>query len=171
MTDSLFQIDVAIQEMLELGFTQACVDQETGEIDDIALCEYFDKMCIDRITKIDNIASFIKNLEAQNVAIKEQEVAFAERRKSKEKMILRFQNYIKNSLLQTGDTKFETTNHALSFRKSTTVEIVENAIIPQEYLRQKTTIEPNKTALKEALANGELIDGVTLKENYNLQIK
>jgi hypothetical protein len=36
---------------------------------------------------------------------------------------------------------------------------------------KKVTYTPDKTRLKDAIKRGESIQGVTLKENYNLQIK
>ena len=35
----------------------------------------------------------------------------------------------------------------------------------------KTTRTPNKTAIKEAIKNGEIVLGVTLNKNQNIQFK
>ena len=42
--------------------------------------------------------------------------------------------------------------------------------LPEEYIRYKEP-EPDKTALKDALKRGEIIDGVSLVEKQSIQIR
>lgn len=51
------------------------------------------------------------------------------------------------------------------------VVIAEGAELPATYLRTKTTVEPDKTALKEALQAGEIVPGVSLVSGYRIAIK
>lgn len=169
--DSLFTIDSKIQELIEKGFTESVIDEETGEIDEQKLSSYFDQLVIDRTAKIDNMVSFIQNLDAEAKNIREQEKIFAERRKAKEATIERLENYIKSSMLINNELKFESPLHAVFFRKSQSIVIAPDAVIPDVFIRRKVTEEPDKTALKNALKNGERINGVELQDNLNLQIK
>ena len=75
--------------------------------------------------------------------------------------------YLSNAL---GGSKFSTPKVAISFRKSTSVEVTSLANIPEKYLKFKEP-EADKTALKKAILAGEQITGVELVENQNVQIK
>ena len=67
-------------------------------------------------------------------------------------------------------TAFESAKVKVSFRKSEAVEIMEGAVIPDEYLRFKEP-EVNKADLKKAIKAGLTIGGVQLVESNNIQIK
>jgi predicted RNase H-like nuclease (RuvC/YqgF family) len=58
-------------------------------------------------------------------------------------------------------------------RKSTVVEVDEDCInaLPENYITTKTTLTPNKTAIKTALKNGLEISGCKIVETHNLNIK
>ena len=49
------------------------------------------------------------------------------------------------------------------------MDIAEGTELPDEFMRIKK--EPNKTALKEALQNGEIIEGVNLVDKVSLVIR
>lgn len=66
---SLYQIDQAILE---------CLDAETGEIID---AEKLDALFMEKNQKIENIALWIKNLQADALAYKAEKDAFAARQK------------------------------------------------------------------------------------------
>lgn len=65
--------------------------------------------------------------------------------------------------------KFESVKVKLSFRKSQSLEIEEDAIIPEDLMRVKK--EPDKTAIKEFIVNGGELQGVHLLDKKNIQIK
>ena len=60
---------------------------------------------------------------------------------------------------------------SLSFRKSESVIVTDQAAVPTEYLKEKTTISVDKTAIKAAIKSGQAVAGAELQENQNLQIK
>lgn len=152
---NLYEIDSAILD---------CVDLETGEIFDV---DKFESLDIERTAKIENICLWIKNLKAEIEALKTEKDAFAVRQKSAENKMESLKRYITGYL---GGTSFESSKVKVSFRKSETVDIMEGAIIPDEYLRFKEP-EVNKTDLKKALKSGVEIAGVSIVENQNIQIK
>ena len=158
---TLYEID----QKIEAAITNA-VDEETGEItEDFAM---LDELQIEREQKIENSGLYIKNLTAEIESLKAEEKALYERRKSKEKRAEWLKSYLAYSL---AGAKFETPKLALSFRKSIVVDVADVDKLPEEFKRVKTTIDADKTALKEALKAGALIDGATLVEKQNLQIK
>jgi hypothetical protein len=61
--------------------------------------------------------------------------------------------------LQPTATRFSFPNHELTSRKSQAVEIDDEESLPPEWLALKTTSQPDKAAIKEALKAGHLIPG------------
>lgn len=151
---TLYQIDMALL---------ACIDPATGEIDEAA----WEELSLDRDVKIENTALLIKSLLAEAKMIKQEEDALAERRRRKETTVERLKENLNRSL---DGQKFETSKVAISFRKSESVDIGIDAIIPSKFLTFK---EPSvdKALLKKALKEGETVYGVTLLEKQNVQIK
>ena len=152
---NLYEIDAEI-----LG----CVDVETGEIFDI---DKFEELAMTRDAKIENICLWIKNLKAHAEALKAEKDSLAQRQKAAETKMESLKRYISGYL---EGTAFETAKVKVSYRKSEAVEIMEGAVIPDEYLRFKEP-EVNKTELKAALKKGVKIAGVSIVENQNIQIK
>ena len=141
------------------------VDPETGELLNALSWDALN-MAFDE--KVENIACFIKNLTSDIAAFKAEEDQLARRRKSAERKV----EYLKRLLLDNMDgQKFSTTRCAVSFKRSIAVQVDDVEHIPAELLRVKTTIEPNKTAIKDALKAGQEISGCKLIENTNIQIK
>lgn len=163
MKMTLWEIDKALLE---------CIDTDTGEILDF---ERLDELQLAREAKLENIALYIKNLQADAEAIREEEKALAERRKAKENRAASLKEYLSKAL--DGNT-FETAKVSLSFRSSTKVNI-EDELSVVEYL-EKNHIEDAlkysmpKISLAEVgklLKAGIEIPGAVLQENNNLQIK
>lgn len=167
----LYDIDSSLLELLDRGFNAECIDEETGEIDTAKAQEYLDLLQDERTEKIESIALFIKDLDSAALAIKEEERKLKARRETKERKASVLREYLSVSMLAHGEKRFETAKVAMTFRKSETIEIADEIMLPTEYVIVKTTIAPNKCALKQAIKDGELIDGVQLVEHQNLQIK
>ena len=68
-----------------------------------------------------------------------------------------------------GLTKVELGLHKLSLRSSQAVEIIDESKIPNEYIKVKTEVD--KSAIREALLHGEVIEGAELKQNQSLTIR
>lgn len=83
------------------------------------------------------------------------------------------QEWLKNALkcfMQNNDiSKYESLEVNISFRKSTALEVDEDAKLPETML--KVEWKPNKTAITEFLKNGGHFDGCRLVEKSNIQIK
>lgn len=77
---------------------------------------------------------------------------------------------------QANKEKFESSRNKLTFRKSESVEINEEAFLPwaaqehDELLTYKPPV-PNKAAIKELLKTGETVEGAAIVVRQNLQIK
>lgn len=152
---TLFQIDEQI-----LG----CLDLETGEIIDT---EKLDQLQMARDTKIENIACWIKNLTADAEALKAQKQAFADRLKSAENKAESLKKYLASYL---AGQKFSTDKVAVSFRKTSSVNVTDMNLIPDDYLK---FAEPtaDKTAIKKAIQDGIVVPGAEIAEGQSISIK
>lgn len=142
-----------------------CVDLETGEITDF---DKFEALQMERNEKLENIALWVKNLLSEAEALKAEEKAFAERRKAAENKAESLKRYLDSALK---GQKFNTTKVAISYRKSTSVDVQDVEKLPEAYRKTVTTVSADKTAISAALKAGELVDGATLVEKNNLSIK
>lgn len=162
---NIYEIDNAIQELLANS-----VDAETGElmIDTDAL----DALQMERDSKIENVACYIKNLSADVAALKAEENALAERRKATERKIERLKAYLADAL---NGQKFQTAKCAVSFRKTPSVEIgegfIEWAEKNNEHLLRYKEPEANKVLIKKLLIEGAEIPNASLVENTSMTIK
>ena len=159
---TLYQLNDTIRKAIELGF-----DEETGEIFDT---DYIEALELQRDEKIENIALFIKNLKAEAEAIKAEKMNLARRQQTAENKAEWLKQYLAKCL---DGEKFFTPKVAISYRKSQTVEFIDGFDVnqlPEQYQR-KVEPEADKTALKDALKEGQEIYGVYLQEHQNTIIK
>ena len=156
----LYEIDNAILD---------CIDLETGEVIDT---ERLDALNMERDAKIENVACWIKDLRAENEAIKSEKQKLDSRRKVNDNKIESLMGWLNYAL---NGTKFKTGKCAISFRASESVEVTEEGLEAlmkehDELLTYKAP-EPNKTAIKQALKDGLTVEGVELVRNTNVIIK
>lgn len=153
---NLFQIDQAIMDL---------VDPETGEILDY---EALEALQLARNTKIENIACYIKNLDHDISGYKMQIDSFTDRKKAAERTVERLRGLLVRYL---NGEKFSSERCAVSFRRSQTVEFTDTSKIPEQFLIVSTATRPDRTAIKEAIKAGEVVEGCYLAENLNPQVK
>ena len=67
--------------------------------------------------------------------------------------------------------KFETAKTSLSFRKSSVVQINDELLVPEEFMKVKTEKKPDKNAIANRIKGGEYVPGCELAVKNNLQIK
>ena len=67
-------------------------------------------------------------------------------------------------------TKFELPSHRLSSRRSEAVEVDDPIDLPEQFVRMKTTLMADRTAIKEALKAGQDVPGARLVERRNWRI-
>ena len=157
---TIYEIDQAIME---------CVDLETGEIIDT---EQLDKLQMERDTKLENVACWIKDLKAEAEALKNEKQALAERQRVAENKAESLKKWLAYALQ---GEKFKTPKCAISFRKSEAVEVTDeglnNLMKEHDELLTYKALEPNKTAIKQALKDGLNVAGVQLVQNTSTIIK
>ena len=152
----LFEINEEIENL---------IDFSTGEILDP---EAFDKLQMARTEKLQNIALLYKNMTSDAKQLKELEKEYSDRRKRCEKTA----EWCKETLARELDgekLEDEKKRFKISWRKSEKVEITNEDIVPAEFVKQ--TISFDKLAMKDAMKNGNVIEGVQLVETQSIQIK
>ncbi|HAU84048.1 MAG TPA: hypothetical protein DCW90_00505 [Lachnospiraceae bacterium] len=144
------------------------VDEETGEI--LTDMSQLDQLQVAHDEKIENIACFIKNVEAECDAIKKEEINLAKRRKTKENLINRLKNMLSYDLQ---GSKFETPRCKISFRKSTSTEVNEDEFLKyhKDLCTKVETYKYSKADLKKMVQGGIALHGVKLVENKSISVK
>lgn len=141
-----------------------CLDPETGEIIDDRISD----LMMEKEQKLENIALWIKNLQADILMFKAEKESFDKRQKTAEKKLESLMKYLTDNL---NGEKFSTGKCAVSFRKSERVDVYNETLVPKQYLAEKVTYSPNKDAIKELLKAGYEVGGCRLVEKLNPQIK
>lgn len=159
----LYKIARSIQKCFKIP-TGEYVDTDTGEVFDE---EYLNGLRIAKTRKIENIACWIKNLQAEADAYKKEEEAFRVRRKQAESRIESLKRYLTNWV---PGEKIETDRCKVAWRKSVSVEIQDESQVPEAYKKEKVVMSVDKVAIKKALTGGETITGASLLEKQNIQI-
>lgn len=156
---SLYEIEKAL---LDFRFE---VDDETGEI---LNAQELDNLKMEKNQKIENIGLWVKNLNAEAEMVKAEKQNMAEREIRLKKKAESLKGYLAFALQ---GQKFETPRLAISYRKSTSVEITDDSKLPKEFIKEKIEYAADKTAIKKALQGGTEVAGAKLVEKQNLQLK
>ena len=121
--------------------------------------------------KTDNVVRFIRNLESEANAIKEEEKRLSEMRKNREKQVENLKQYLFDFAKVADGQRIKGSIFTVSIKKNPASVVVDNLeAIPEEYKRVKTVIEADKTLLKKVLKDGE-VAGVHLEQKESLNIK
>ena len=157
---TLYEIDQNIMSLLN----------EDGEITDP---EAFDALQITRSEKLEGIACWIKNLNADIKASKDEEERLKERRIHLVNKVSSLYGYLEHAL---NGEKFSTPRVAISYRTSSAVEITDNVAFVDWAKSYDPSLlhikaEPNKTAIKNALNGGMEIPLAQIVERKSMQVK
>lgn len=164
---SLYEIDESITRFIDVIYASM---ESDGTVAEEAM-EELESLNEERQMKIENVALYIKELEANADAIEAEEKKLADRKKSIRNKADWLKRYLSGSMQMNNETSFETSRCKLTFRKSEAVEITNEDSIPEWYLLKDIVYKPNKAEIKKALKAGQEVAGCTLKVNHNLQIK
>lgn len=158
----LYQISDAIRQALD----HIELDEETGEIlnaDELHAVE------AEAADKIEATALYLRELDAEAKAAKEE----ADRMLARVKSLQKRSDYLKAMLLEAlhATGKVKTARVSVSIRTTKAVEIAEGADLPEAYTTVKTTVSPNKVAIKQALLDGVEVPGCSLEARESVSIR
>lgn len=165
---NLYQISEEIREIKQAFENGEVIDFETGEINP----EYIKALTFSKqeleAKAIDYgyvIKSFDDEIELYDKEIKR----LTERKKQLKNMQDYMKKTITDAMLEFGIVEIKGKLLKMSFRASQSVDVYDIDLLDDKFKRIK--IEADKTAIKEAIKNGEIVEGARLFDNKNLQIK
>ena len=156
---TLYDIDKAIMDF------EFEIDEETGEI---LNADELDNLHMEREQKIENIALYVKNLEAEKAAVKGEKDNMALREKRLGKKIDSLKNYLGYALK---GERFNTPRVVVSYRKSESINIPDDALVEDKYCNISVIRRPDKTVIKDAIRKGEDVHGAELVVKTNVLVK
>lgn len=152
---TLYQINAAILD---------CVDLETGEIIDV---EQLQALQLEREQKIENVALWYKNLLSDAAQYAAEEAAFKKKKQQAQAQADRLKEYLRDALQ--GD-KYKSARVNISYTSSSRVIVDDVLNLLPRFVRFADP-EPDKVAIKEAIKNGEEVNGAHIERNQSIVIK
>lgn len=156
---TLYEINEKIRAFLEEN-----VDPETGEILNL---DTLGDLELERSVKLENYALAIKNIRAEQSAIKAEEDILSARREQLKRTEKRLEAVLKQEL---DGEKFVTARVQITHRKTSSVEVLDIKALPKKFLRYKLD-GADKTAIKAAINAGESVDGARIVNGLSMMIK
>lgn len=155
-----------IAPALRFALDDIVVDEETGEI---LNADALHAVEAEAAEKIEATALYLRELDAEAKAAKDE----ADRMIARVKSMQKRSDYLKAMLLDAlhATGKVKTARVSVSIRTTQAVAIDEGANLPEAYTTVKTTVSPNKVAIKQALLDGVEVPGCHIEERESVQIR
>lgn len=167
---SIYNISSDLKKIYEDLDNGNGIDLETGEIKP----EIMQQLSISRNeleTKAVDYGYVIKAFDDE-IDIIDREIERLEERKAYvKKNKERMKTIVGSAMEEFGINKIKSETLQLSFRKSESVEVFDESLVDDKFKKIKTEISLDKTAIKNAIKNGEDVQGAKIVEKNNLQIK
>lgn len=118
------------------------------------------------------IASYIKNMDAEREGIASAKKAMAEREQRYKKRSDELLGYLLSNMERRGLTSVKCPYFEIKLKKCPpSVDILDESLLPPEYLRTKTEVSPDKVKMLQEMKVGVIIPGAGLKHNLKLDIQ
>lgn len=149
----------------------ACIDAETGEVIDT---EKLDALNMEREAKIEGVALWVKSLDAEAAAIREEEKMLADRRRAKENRAARLREYLATAL---GGQPFETARVRMSYRSSAALKVTDTEALMVWLEKNHDDCLSYKSPsilldkVKRLIRCGIAVPGCEMETRNNLQLK
>lgn len=119
--------------------------------------------------KAENIAKVIKTLEAEVKALEEEKKRLENRITSRKNKIQRLKDYLQDNLEKAGIQKVKGKTFTVWVQNSERVEVSDENTIPEQYFVLKRQL--SKSAIKEAIENGQQVSGAEIVKNTSIRIR
>ena len=154
----------------EKAFTEM-VDAETGEINDQALA-LLDGLKDDIKEKGLAVAAYIRNHDADVDALKTEEQRLATRRKQLESRMEWLREYLLKNMVRCGISEIKSPYFTIKTKKCPpSVKVLNDADLPQQYIRVKEQISVDKSKIKQDICSGIPVPGAMMEQNTTIVIK
>lgn len=141
-------------------------DPETGEILQADALHAVEAEASD---KIEATALYLRELDAEAKAAKDEADRIIARVKSMQKRSDYLKSMLLDALHATG--KVKTGRVTVSIRTTQAVQINQEQAIPEAFTTKKITISPNKVLIKETISAGGCVPGCELIERESVSIR
>ena len=121
------------------------------------------------LTKVDGYCEIIAKYKAMQEAAANRIKQLQAMKKTAENIERRIKEHLAYGMEMMGRDKIEVGTHTVSFRTSHAVNIINEAHIPNYYIKVSTSVD--KEAIKRDIKNGILVEGVELVTNKSIQIR
>jgi hypothetical protein len=159
-----------IYSLIEMLEAPEEVNEETGEVVDntLVLQELLDEVNADKADKADDICYLIREAKTDEEYIASE----IKRLQARKKMFENKQDSLKellNYLL--GGEKLKTAKNTISYRNTSSVTIVDESLIPAEFIKVKEVFSVDKKAIGAKLKEFEVVDGAELTVKKTISIR
>jgi len=113
----------------------------------------------------------IRAMEYDNSIVDEEIKRLTQIKKVRTNTAERLKTALSEALIKFDVDEVASATMKINFRKSQVLEIIDEAKIDKKYKISKVTVSIDKISIKRDIKNGEMISGVQLITNQNLQIK
>lgn len=121
--------------------------------------------------KAENIAKWIRNLEADKKAFEEEEKRFKEKKQAADNRIKSLKLYLEDNMRLTGKTKFKAGFFSFAIQNNRpSVEVFDEVLIPKQFLIAQP-VKIDRAGIAELLKAGEEVPGAELKQTKGLRIR
>jgi len=158
-------------KLYELARSYAELLDRAEDIDTEALVDTLASLQDAIEDKAENIAKFIRNLEADAKIIREEEQRLAERRRAIEAKVDKLKMYLQEQLETAGLQKVKRPTITVAIQVNPpSVDVIDETAIPSDFLIPQAP-KLDKRSILERLKKGEAIPGVTLKQTKGVRIR
>ena len=161
---SFSQIQEEVRSMLDIDESELTDEQKE------TLCAYLDELGDQEADKVDSFGEFIRLESARAEALKAEAQRLANKARTAANRIAFLKAKYMDTMQRNGLQNVRGQVYALSVRSTDVVTITNEAILPERFVVEKTTIMPDKMAIKDALKKGEDIPGAILDKSYSLRV-
>lgn len=164
----LYEIKKDIEDLLN-----AVTDPDTGEVVDP---DALDSLLLERDQKIENVALYAKDVNAEWVAVTHEIMILQQRADRLKNTEDGLKQYLAREL---NGEKFKTSKCDIGFRKSESADVdddfiewasdIENCAL--HFLRKRETVSADKEKIKKFLKEGGKLEHCKLVTKYNISIK
>ena len=145
-----------------------------GELSEEEYEKLGEELAIELQNKSSNIIGYIQNIESFINAVKDEEVRLEEMKKTAEKKLSKFKEYVKENMERLELTDIPTSLGNLKITKNPmSVEIDNEEKIPDEFKKVEMKVKVDKAAIKKYFKEtGEIVPGTKIINNKtSLRIK
>ena len=156
----LYEIKKDLVEMLDL-LTEVGDDELAKEN-----CEEMLEFLKEELkSKSGSVLKYIRNLESEKEIVREEIERLEKFKKTKEKKL----EFL--TMLELKEKKIETDLGSYGIRKSTKVQIIDETLIPEDFIKIKTEKTLDKIGIANYIKNYGELAGAKIIENHLLQIR